>query len=45
MEYPQMIRVRQTFDDTTLANVSDEIHTQLADMKLQAPSNPDRRLP
>ena len=40
MEYPQMIRVRQTFDDTTLANVSDEIHTQLADMKLTSAIKP-----
>jgi hypothetical protein len=34
MEYPHMIRVRQTFDDTTLDNVSGEIDTQLANMKL-----------
>jgi len=40
MEYPQMIRVRQTFDDTTLANVSDEIHTQLANMKLTSAIKP-----
>ena len=35
MEYPQMIRVRQTFDDTTLENVSEAINTQLASLGLQ----------
>jgi len=35
-----MIRVRQTFDDTTLDNVSDEINTQLANMKLPTSITP-----
>ena len=40
MEYPHMIRVRQTFADTTLDNVSDEIKTQLANMKLTTSIKP-----
>ena len=40
MEYPHMIRVRQTFDNTTLDNVSDEINTQLANMKLTSAIKP-----
>jgi len=32
MEYPHMIRVRQTFDDTTLDNVAEKIDTQLANL-------------
>ena len=40
MEYPQMIRVRQTFDDTTLDNVSEEINTQLANLKLETAVKP-----
>ena len=40
MEYPHMIRVRQTFDDSTLANVSDEIHRHLANMKLTSAIKP-----
>jgi hypothetical protein len=40
MEYPHMIRVRQTFDDTTLDNVSGEIDTQLANMKLTTAVKP-----
>ena len=34
MEYPRMIRVRQTFDNTKLDNISEEIISQLADLKL-----------
>ena len=40
MEYPHMIRVRQTFNDTTLDNVSGEIDTQLANMKLTTAVKP-----
>ena len=40
MEYPHMIRVRQTFADTTLDNISDEIKTQLANMKLTTSIKP-----
>jgi len=40
MEYPHMIRVRQTFDHTTLDNLSDEINTQLANMKLTTAIRP-----
>ena len=40
MEYPQMIRVRQTFDDTTLDNVSEEINTQLSNLKLETAVKP-----
>jgi hypothetical protein len=40
MKYPHMIRVRQTFDDTTLDNVSGEIDTQLANMKLTTAVKP-----
>ena len=40
MEYPHMIRVRQTFNDTALDNVSEEIDTQLADLKLKTSIKP-----
>lgn len=36
MEFPHMIRVRQTFGDTTLGNIADEITAQLANLKLEA---------
>jgi hypothetical protein len=35
MEYPHMIRVRQTFDGTTLDDVAEEIDMQLANLKLK----------
>ncbi|MGD8521154.1 MAG: lactate racemase domain-containing protein [Desulfobacterales bacterium] len=35
MDFPHMIRVKQTFDDTTLGNIADEIAGQLADLKLE----------
>ncbi len=35
-----MIRVRQTFDDTTLDNVSEEINTQLSNLKLKTAISP-----
>jgi nickel-dependent lactate racemase len=35
MDYPHMIRVRQTFDDTTLGNIAEEISAQLANLKLE----------
>ncbi len=40
MEYPHMIRVRQTFDDTTLDNISNEINTKLVDMNLTTAIKP-----
>jgi len=40
MEYPHMIRVRQTFDDAVLDNVSEEIDTQLANLKLETSIKP-----
>jgi hypothetical protein len=36
MEFPHMIRVRQTFGDTTLGSIADEITAQLANLKLEA---------
>ncbi len=36
MEYPHMIRVSQTFDNTKLDNISEEIIAQLADLKLKS---------
>lgn len=35
MDFPQMMRVRQTFDHTTLDNISEEIAAQLANLKLK----------
>ena len=35
MDFPHMIRVRQTFDDTTLGNIAEEISAQLANLKLE----------
>ncbi len=35
MNFPHMIRVRQTFDDTVLDNVSADIHTRLASLNLE----------
>ncbi len=35
-----MIRVRQTFNDTTLNNVSEEINTQLSNLKLKTATSP-----
>ena len=35
MDFPQMMRVRQTFDHTTLDNISEEIAAQLAKLKLK----------
>ena len=40
MKYPQMIRVRQTFDETTLDNVSEEMYTQLANLELETAIKP-----
>ena len=40
MEYPHMIRVRQTFDNTKLDNISEEMNTQLADLKLKSVIKP-----
>ena len=40
MEYPHMIRVRQTFDNTKLDNISEEMITQLADLKLKSAIKP-----
>ncbi len=40
MEYPHMIRVRQTFDDTTLDDIAEEIDTQLANLKLKTSIKP-----
>ena len=40
MEYPHMIRVRQTFNDTALDNVSEEIDAQLANLKLKTSIKP-----
>ncbi len=40
MGYPHMIRLRQTFDHTTLDNVSEEINTQLANLKLETAVKP-----
>ncbi len=40
MKYPHMIRVRQTFNDTTLDNVSEEINTQLSNLKLKTAISP-----
>ena len=34
MEFPHMIRVRQTFDDRTLGNIAEEITAQLENLKL-----------
>ncbi|MEX1327989.1 MAG: lactate racemase domain-containing protein [Desulfobacterales bacterium] len=40
MEYPHMIRVRQIFDNTKLDNISEEIFSQLADLKLKSAIKP-----
>ena len=40
MEYPHMIRVRQIFDNTKLDNISEEIFSQLADLKLKPAIKP-----
>ena len=40
MEYPHMIRVRQTLNDATLESVSEEIDTQLANLKLKTSIKP-----
>lgn len=40
MEYPLMIRVRQTFDNTKLDSISEEMITQLADLKLKSVIKP-----
>ena len=34
MQFPHMIRVRQTFDDKTLRNIAEEITVQLVNLKL-----------
>ena len=35
MELPRMIRVKQTFDDTTLDNISEEIQSQIENLGLE----------
>ena len=40
MKYPHMIRVRQTFDDTILDNVADEIKARLAYLNLETAAKP-----
>ena len=40
MKYPHMIRVRQTFNHTTLDNVSEEIYTQLTNLNLKTAIKP-----
>ena len=40
MKYPHMIRVRQTFDNTKLDNIFEEMNTQLADLKLKSAIKP-----
>ena len=40
MKYPHMIRVRQTFDDTILSNVAEDIDTQLANLNLKTDVKP-----
>jgi hypothetical protein len=36
MDFPLMIRIKQTFDDTTLDNIPAEITAQLANLKLES---------
>ena len=36
MDFPHMMRIRQTFDDTALDDIPGEITRQLANLKLEA---------